>query len=55
MNYKAQELFAEMGSRAGSKLPVGIHSNCSLQNVEVGENFIDFIYQKDGSFNNKRA
>lgn len=55
MSYNAQELFSEMGSRAGSKIPVAIHSNCNLSKVETGDNYIDFIYEKDGNFNNKRA
>lgn len=51
----AKDLFESMGSSAGSKITVGIHSNCNLSNIEVGDNFIDFIYEKDGNFNNKRA
>jgi len=39
-----------------SKIPVGIHSNCSVTSVEVGDRYIDFNYKDSiGRVHNKRV
>lgn len=49
--YKATDLL----EKGGSRIPVGIHENCKVSSVEVGERWIDFNYEKDGATNNKRV
>lgn len=49
--YKASDLLETKGSR----IPVGIHENCTVKSITVGERYIDFNYEKDGATNNKRV
>lgn len=52
--YTAKEISNEFGG--GKKMDVGIHENCELTSVKVGENFIDFNYQNSkGDIHNKRV
>lgn len=54
-NYQASIIFTEDLSSSGSKIPVGIHSNCSLVSVEKGETFYDVNFKdSEGRVNNKR-
>ena len=54
-NYKASIIFAEDLSSSGSKIPVGIHTNCSLESVEKGDTFYDINFKdSEGRVHNKR-
>lgn len=52
--YTAKEISKEFGG--GKKMSVGIHINCSLDSVNVGENYVDFNYSNSaGETHNKRV
>lgn len=49
--YKAIDLL----EKGGSRLPVGIHTAVRVTKSEVGDNYIDFHYEKDGATQHKRV
>lgn len=57
--YQAELIFdQELTPKAGAKIPVGIHSNCSVVKIEEGKtdknSFVDIIFESDGRQLNKR-
>lgn len=52
--FDIQEIFGEINASGGTKLPVGKHDDVKLANVELGDTFIDFHFEKDGKVANKR-
>jgi hypothetical protein len=41
---------------AGKKIPVGIHAKCKVTDINIGENFIDFVYaDSESRVHNKRV
>lgn len=53
--YQASIIFTEDLSSSGSKIPMGIHTNCSLESVEKGETFYDVNFKdSENRVHNKR-
>lgn len=55
-NTQANLLFEdELNPRLGMKIPVGIHTKCSVTSVEVGDGFVDINFEnEDGQYHNVR-
>lgn len=54
-NYQASIIFKEDLSYTGGKIPVGIHTDCSLESIEKGETYWDINFKdSEGRSHNKR-
>ena len=55
MGYQASMIFENTVGKTGTKIPFGIHTNCEVTSVEVGENFVDINFKdSENRTHNKR-
>lgn len=49
--YNAADIYKDELNKGGAKIPMGIHSECDVVNIEKGENFVDINFKKTVEIN----